>query len=125
MNWGVYPPGLTAMLLDIKENYGNPPVFITENGTAMADIPDASGFVADWGRVNYLRAHLLAVQLAIQAGANLKGYFAWSLLDNFEWTQGYKPRFGIVRVDFASGKRTPKQSAAWYREVIAKNGVDE
>jgi beta-glucosidase len=125
MNWGVYPPGLTAMLLDIKENYGNPPVFITENGTAMEDTPDASGFVADWGRVNYLRAHLLAVQQAIRAGANLKGYFAWSLLDNFEWTQGYKPRFGIVRVDFASGKRFPKQSAVWYREVIAKNGVDE
>jgi beta-glucosidase len=125
MNWGVYPPGLTAMLLDIKENYGNPPMFVTENGTAMEDTPDAAGLVSDWGRVNYLRAHLLAARQAIQAGANLKGYYVWSLFDNFEWSQGYKPRFGIVRVDFTSGKRIPKQSAAWYRDVIAKNGVDE
>jgi beta-glucosidase len=75
--------------------------------------------------VNYLRAHLMAVRQAIRAGANLKGYYVWSLFDNFEWSQGYKPRFGIVRVDFTSGKRIPKQSAAWYRDVIAKNGVDE
>ena len=125
VNWGIYPPGLTAVLLDIKENYGNPPMFVTENGTALEDKPDSAGFVADWGRVNYLRAHLLAARQAIQAGVHLKGYYVWSLFDNFEWSQGYKPRFGIVRVDFASGKRTPKQSAAWYRDVIAKNAVDE
>ncbi|MDR3577008.1 MAG: GH1 family beta-glucosidase [Anaerolineaceae bacterium] len=125
VNWGVYPAGLTAVLLDIKENYGNPPMFVTENGAAFEDTADADGFVADWGRVNYLRAHLMAVKQAIQAGADLKGYYVWSLLDNFEWSQGYKPRFGIVRVDFATGRRIPKQSAAWYRDVIARNGVDE
>lgn len=123
MGWGINPPGLRGVLLDVKEKYGNPKMYITENGCALNDIPDETGFVADWGRVNYLRAHLSAAYEAIDAGANLQGYFAWSLMDNFEWAMGYMPRFGMVRVDYETGQRTPKQSALWYHEVINRNGV--
>ncbi len=125
MDWGINPPGLTAVLLNIKENYGNPKMYVTENGCALKDTPDERGFVADWGRVGFFRAHLMAAHDAIQAGANLHGYYAWSLMDNFEWAMGYEPRFGIVRVDFETGRRNPKQSALWYREVITRNGVEE
>ena len=123
MGWGINPPGLTAVLLDVKDRCGNPRVYITENGCALPDTPDAAGYVADWGRINYLRDHLQAAHAAIQAGANLQGYYAWSLMDNFEWAWGYGPRFGLVRVDFASGQRILKQSAHWYSEAIAANGV--
>jgi len=121
MGWGVDPPGLTAVLLDLKENYGNPKMYITENGCAFRDVPDEMGFVADWARVNYLRAHLRAALDAIEAGVNLHGYYAWSLLDNFEWAMGYGPRFGLVRVDYETGMRIPKQSARWYSEAISRN----
>lgn len=125
MGWGINPPGLTAVLLDIKDNYGNPNVYIAENGCAVDDAPDGSGYVADWGRVDYLRAHLRAAQDAVQAGANLSGYYAWSLMDNFEWVRGYDKRFGIVRVDFETGKRVPKRSALWYSAMIAANELDD
>jgi beta-glucosidase len=81
--------------------------------------------VADWGRVDYLRAYLRAAHDAIQAGVNLRGYYVWSLMDNFEWAHGYEPRFGIVRVNYPAGTRVPKQSARWYSQVIARNGLDE
>ena len=123
MDWGVYPDGLAAVLLHVKEEYGNPKMYVTENGCALEDTPDAKGFVPDWGRVNYLRDHLRAAHTAIEAGANLQGYYAWSLMDNFEWAHGYGPRFGIVRVDFETGERTPKQSAHWYSDVIRQNGL--
>jgi beta-glucosidase len=125
VGWGVNPAGLTAVLLDVKENYGNPKMYVTENGCAVEDVPNAEGFVADWGRVDYLRAHLRAAHDALQAGANLHGYYVWSLLDNFEWAHGYGPRFGIVRVDYETGGRTPKQSARWYGEVMAHSQVEE
>jgi beta-glucosidase len=125
MGWGVSPPGLTAVLLDVKETYDNPPVYITENGCAFPDTPDDEGFVADWGRVNFLRDHLRAVHDAIEAGADVRGYFVWSLLDNFEWSMGYGPRFGIVRVDYETLERTPKQSARWYSEVVAQNAIND
>jgi beta-glucosidase len=124
MGWGVNPPGLRAVLLDIKENYGNPPVYITENGCAFPDEPDADGLVRDWARLSYLREHLRSVHEALQAGADVRGYFAWSLMDNFEWARGYGPRFGLVRVDYPTQRRTPKQSARWYAEVIQRNEVD-
>jgi beta-glucosidase len=123
MGWGINPSGLKAVLLDLKERYGNPRMYVTENGCALADTPDSSGFVADWGRVNFLREHIRAVRGAIEAGADVRGYFAWSLLDNFEWSMGYGPRFGIVRVDYETLERIPKQSARWYRDVIAHNGI--
>ncbi|MUL36724.1 GH1 family beta-glucosidase [Gloeocapsopsis dulcis] len=124
MGWGVNPEGLKAVLLDIKENYGNLKVYITENGCALKDQSDATGLVADWGRVNYLRDHLRAIHEAIQTGANIQGYYLWSFLDNFEWSNGYRPRFGIVRIDFDTCKRIPKQSAYWYKEAIARNGIE-
>ncbi len=123
VNWGIDPPGFSAVLENVRANYGNPTVYITENGIALPDQPDEQGFVDDTGRVNYLRAHLLAAHDALQAGSDLRGYYVWSLLDNFEWAEGYPPRFGIVRVEFSTGRRIPKRSAQWYREVIAANGV--
>ncbi|MEN4041261.1 MAG: GH1 family beta-glucosidase [Anaerolineaceae bacterium] len=125
MGWGVYPQGLTNVLLDFKHNYGNPRMYITENGTAALDVPDHNGFVKDHQRINYLRAHFLAAHNAIQAGANLRGYFVWSLMDNFEWAYGYRPRFGLIRINYETLERTPKASAYWYREVIQRNGVEE
>jgi beta-glucosidase len=124
MDWGIYPSGLTAVLLDVYQKYQPPKIYITENGAALIDTPDAAGYVADWGRIDFVRAHLHAAHAAIQAGVPLKGYYYWSLMDNFEWAWGYRPRFGIVRVDFDSGKRIPKESARWYSQVIARNGLE-
>ena len=106
MGWGVNPVGLYELLKDVQLNYGNPEVYITENGMAAKDIPDEHGFVKDRGRIMYLRDHLLAMHDAIETGANVKGYYAWSLLDNFEWAKGYTPRFGLVRVNFKSLKNS-------------------
>jgi beta-glucosidase len=125
MGWGVNPSGLTPVILDLAQNYHAPEILVTENGTAMPDAPDANGFVTDTARIRFLREHLLAVHSAIQAGAPVRGYYAWSLMDNFEWARGYMPRFGLVRVDYKTLARTPKQSAAWYQDVIARNGVEE
>ena len=124
MGWGVYPQGLSAVMRNIKESYGNPKVFITENGCAARDFPDESGYVMDWQRINYHRAHLIAAHEALESGANLAGYFVWSLMDNFEWAHGYTPRFGLVRVEFDTCKRIPKESYYWYQEIIARNGVE-
>jgi beta-glucosidase len=124
-NSGVYPTGMTDVLLKLKNEYGNPPIYITENGCASHDEPDEHGFVEDRERIAYLRRHFIAAHDAIQAGVNLKGYFVWSLMDNFEWTSGFRPRFGLVRVDYATLKRTPKLSALWYSDVIANNRVVE
>jgi beta-glucosidase len=125
VGWGVNPAGLTAMLLKVKNQYGNPETYVTENGTAVQDEPDENDFVADRQRIAYLRSHLIAVHDAIQAGVNLKGYYVWSLMDNFEWASGFRPRFGIVRVNYETQKRTPKLSASWYSDVIAHNRVTE
>ena len=121
--WEVFPPGLTRVLTWVKERYGNPPVYVTENGAAFFDPPSLDGDrVADPLRVDYLRKHLAAVHAAIAAGADVRGYFVWSLLDNFEWSAGYSKRFGIVHVDFETQTRTPKDSAGFYADVIASNG---
>lgn len=125
MNWGIYPEGLTATLLHYKNTYGNPKMVISENGCAVVDVPDANGYVRDAARIHYLRLHLAAAHEAIAAGANLQGYFVWSLFDNFEWAQGYRPRFGVVRIDYETLRRIPKQSYFWYRDVMAQNGVWE
>jgi len=125
LDWGIYPQGLGEVLRHVAEATGNIPTDITENGCAMADEPDANGFVEDRDRINYLRRHLIEVHRSIQSGIDVRGYFIWSLFDNFEWGAGYRPRFGIVRVDYPTQRRTPKLSARWYREVIARNGVGE
>jgi beta-glucosidase len=123
MDWGIHPDGLKSEVLYVKEKYGNPKLFITENGCALPDVPDENGFVSDWNRVDFLRAHLRALHEAIDAGANVHGYFVWSVFDNFEWEHGYGPRFGLVRVGYDTLVRTPKQSAYWYRDVIASNSI--
>lgn len=125
MGWGIYPEGLTKFLLDVKNTYGNPPVYITENGTADKDTADANGYVLDRGRIIYIRSHLLALKDAMDEGANIQGYYVWSFMDNFEWAWGYKPRFGIVRVDYDTLKRTPKRSYHWFKEVTSQNGLWE
>jgi beta-glucosidase len=122
-DWEVYPPGLTNTLLWVKENYGDIPLYVTENGSAFYDPPTAEGdHLEDPLRVAYLREHLKAAHAAIDQGVDLRGYFAWSLLDNFEWSLGYSKRFGIVHVDFETQKRTPKASARLYSEVIRTGG---
>jgi beta-glucosidase len=121
--WEVFPQGLIDTLTWVKERYGNPPVYVTENGAAFYDPPAVEGDrLADPLRVDYYRKHLRAVQEARAAGADVRGYFAWSLLDNFEWSLGYSKRFGIVHVDFESQRRTPKDSAHFYARVIASRG---
>ena len=123
MGWGIHPSGMVEVLSDVKAKAGDLPLYITENGVPFPDEPDEDDFVADHGRVNFLREHLRTAHQAIEQGINLKGYFAWSLMDNFEWAMGYGPRFGLVRVDFETEKRTPKESAHWYSQVIEANGL--
>lgn len=122
MNWGIHPLGLKNEVMYVKENYGNPLMYLTENGCAMPDEPDQNGYVSDWDRIRFIQAHLQALHEAIQEGANMQGYFVWSIFDNFEWERGYSRRFGLVRVDYQTLQRIPKQSAYWFRDVIARNG---
>jgi beta-glucosidase len=96
-----------------------PPVYITENGCSVTDEPDASGVIDDQPRIRYLDGHIRAVADAITAGVDVRGYLAWSLIDNFEWSEGYHQRFGLVHVDFQTQRRTPQASFAWYQDLIA------
>ncbi len=124
MDWEVYPPALTGVLAWFHGRYGKVPLYITENGAAFYDAPAAiAGRVDDPLRVHYLREHLRAIHAAMQQGVDLRGYFAWSLLDNFEWSAGYAKRFGLIHVNFATQERTPKASAAFYAEVIRTRGA--
>jgi beta-glucosidase len=121
--WEVFAPGLTDILAWVKQRYGNPPIYVTENGAAFFDPPALDDDRApDPLRVDYLRKHLKALHAALAAGVDVRGYFVWSLLDNFEWAHGYSKRFGIVHVDFETQRRTPKDSARFYARVIASNG---
>ncbi len=123
MGWEVYPQGLTELLLQLKQDYpGLPPIAITENGAAYPDVVSNSR-VHDTARVDYLRSHIRAVHDAIRDGVDVRGYFVWSFLDNFEWALGYSKRFGIVHVDYATQARTLKDSACWYRDFIAAQRV--
>jgi beta-glucosidase len=119
MGWEVYPQGLHALLLRLGRDYGPRSIFVTENGVAYGEEPDVRGQVADERRVAFLRDHLAALERALHDGVPLRGYFAWSLLDNFEWAHGYTKRFGLYWVDFATQERIPKESAYWYRDAIA------
>ena len=122
MEWEVYPEGLGKTLVDVRDRYGPMPLYVTENGAAFEDPAPTHGTVADPARVAYLRAHLRELSRAREAGVDVRGYFAWSLLDNFEWSYGTSRRFGIVRVDYDTQKRTPKDSARFYSEVIRTRG---
>ncbi len=122
MGWEVYPAGLYELLFRLKQEYGNPPVYITENGAAFADEVGPDGRVRDELRQRYLEQHLAVTSAAMRVGADVRGYFAWSLLDNFEWAFGYDKRFGIVRVDYATQQRTIKDSGHWYAGLIRDRG---
>jgi beta-glucosidase len=122
--WEVYPPALTRTLLWVKERYGDIPLYITENGAAFYDPPQAiDGRIDDPLRVWYYREHLLAAHEAMRQGVDLRGYCAWSLLDNYEWSLGYSKRFGLIHVNYETLERTPKASARYYAEVIRTNGA--
>lgn len=124
IGWEVYPPGLEETLRWVAERYGPLPLYVTENGAAFPDPPQAPPEgVDDPLRVAYLRHHLRAAAGALAAGVDLRGYFVWSLLDNFEWSHGYAKRFGIVHVDYATQRRTPKASARFYADVIRSRGA--
>jgi beta-glucosidase len=121
MDWEIQPEGLTRLLVRLHEEYAGPAdvaLHVTENGAAFDDAPDEDGFVDDGDRTAYVRAHVGAILDAIEAGVPVRGYFYWSLLDNFEWAWGYAKRFGIVRVDYTTQERTPKASALDYARII-------
>jgi beta-glucosidase len=121
MDWEVQPEGLTRLLRRLREEYAAPPIYITENGAAYDDVVGDDGSVDDPGRTAYFDGHLRAVHAAIEAGVDVRGYFAWSLLDNFEWAYGYRQRFGIVHVDYETQQRTPKASARYLADVARTN----
>jgi beta-glucosidase len=125
MNWRIEPAGLTRLLKRIHDDYPGTPVMITENGAAFPDGPGEDGGVHDTRRIDYLDGHLRACHDALAAGVDLRGYFVWSLMDNFEWAEGYAKRFGIVHVDYTTQQRVLKDSAKWYREVIRRNGIGD
>jgi beta-glucosidase len=121
MGWEVFPEGLTDLLVRLKQDYAPPPLYITENGAAYADSLE-NGHVRDTERVRYYARHLVALQEAIRQGVDVRGYYAWSLMDNFEWAKGYSKRFGLVYVDYATQERTLKESGRWYGEVARSGG---
>jgi beta-glucosidase len=123
MDWEVYPKGLYNILGRLHFDYAFPAIYITENGAAFPDEVNADGEVDDPARLSYIRRHLEMIHDAIQIDVPVKGYFVWSLLDNFEWGFGYSKRFGVVHVDYQTQQRIPKSSAKWYRQVIRENGM--
>lgn len=122
-DWPVIPQGFTELLVGFKERYGDklPPIFITENGAAINDEVGPDGQVHDQRRIEYTDSHLRAVKEAMDQGVDVRGYFHWSLLDNFEWAAGNAMRFGLIHIDFETLKRTPKDSYYWYQSVIQAN----
>ena len=123
MGWPITPDGLGALMVDLTRRYPKlPPLYVTENGCAYDD-PVVDGRCRDPRRIDYLDAHIRAVHAAIEEGADVRGYFQWSLMDNFEWSYGYAMRFGMVHIDYDTLARTPKDSAHWYRDVIRRNGL--
>jgi len=119
MGWPVVPSALTELLLRVRQDYGDVPLLITENGAAFDDHIDGGTVVEDDRRLAYVKGHVEALERAREAGVDVRGYYVWSLLDNFEWEHGYDKRFGIVFVDFATQRRILKRSALWYRDLIA------
>ena len=118
MGWEVYPDGLHALLTRLAEDYSPPAIYVTENGAAFGDVRVHDGRVHDPERTAYLESHISAVGRAVAAGVPIKGYFVWSMLDNFEWAHGYGKRFGIVYIDYPTLERVPKDSFYWYRDFI-------
>jgi beta-glucosidase len=125
MGWEVYPVGLTTLLERLHREYAPQEIYITENGAAYSDGPDETGRINDTRRIEFMRGHISACHRAIANGVPLRGYFAWSLMDNFEWSHGYDKRFGLYWVDYTTQERIAKDSSFWYHDVIAANAVDD
>ena len=123
IGWGIEPDGLRELLVRIRDDYGPIPLYVTENGTAVHDYPTPANHVHDPERVAFLDGHVRAVRAAIGDGVDIRGYFVWTLMDNFEWTLGYSARFGIVYVHYPTQERIPKDSARWYAGVARRNGL--
>jgi beta-glucosidase len=123
MGWRIEPGSLTELLVRIHQDYPGIPLMVTENGCAFPDQPGPDGVVHDDDRIAYLTGHIAAVHDAIAQGVDVRGYYCWSLMDNFEWAWGLSKRFGLVHVDFDTSERTWKDSARWYQQVISRNGL--
>jgi len=123
MGWEVYPEGIHEILRRVQDDYNPKSIYITENGAAFPDKLDEEGKVSDPRRISYLKEYFSSAHKAIEEGVRLKGYFVWSLMDNFEWAYGYSKRFGLIYVDYPTQKRIFKESAHWYKKVIEDNGV--
>jgi beta-glucosidase len=124
MGWEIEPGALTEIMVRVRDEYGTLPLYVTENGAAFDDYVGPDGEVRDGERIEYLDGHLHAVLDAVAAGVDVRGYFVWSLLDNFEWAYGFSKRFGLTWVDFRSGERIPKASFAWYQRTVRANGLE-
>ena len=123
--WEIYPPGIYDLLMKLKNEYKVQNIYITENGCSYGDGPNSEGKINDKRRIEYYHSHLTELKRAIEDGAPCNGYFAWSLMDNFEWAQGFSQRFGLIWVDFETLERIPKDSYYWYKKYISANGLDE
>jgi beta-glucosidase len=120
----IYPEGLYDVLVRLHQEYGFANIYITENGAAYPDFPDENGVINDTGRLAYVKAHFEQAHRAIQAGVPLRGYFLWSLMDNFEWSMGYTLRYGLAFVDYKTQCRTLKQSGQWVSQFIAAQAAN-
>jgi beta-glucosidase len=123
MGWEVHAPTFRRVLNRINKDYCLPPIYITENGAAFPDVVGENGRVHDDRRIDYLRQHIEQLRLAMLDGVDVRGYFVWSLLDNFEWGWGFSKRFGVIRVDYETLKRTVKDSGDWYAQLISNNKI--
>jgi len=123
--WEIYPPGIYDLLMRLKKEYKVQNIYITENGCSYSDGPNSEGKINDKRRIEYYHSHLTELKRAIEDGAPCNGYFAWSLMDNFEWAQGFSQRFGLIWVDFETLERIPKDSYYWYKKYISASGLDE
>ena len=121
LGWSVTPDALYDLLARVGREYPALPLYVTENGASYTDYVDPDGAVRDVERIDYLQGYLSAIARAIAAGVDVRGYFHWSLLDNFEWGEGYRSRFGMVYVDYGTQRRIPKASAHWYSDLIARH----
>lgn len=125
MGWAATPEAFYEQLVDLRDNYGNPPVYCTENGLSCIETPDENGFIDDAERIAYIDSYLRQAHRAIADGCRFEGYFVWTLLDTFEWKWGFDHRMGMVHVDYETLKRTPKRSYGWFRDIVAANGLPD
>ena len=121
--WEIVPDAYYDQIMDLKNNYGNPDIYLTENGAAYPDLIEKNGEINDTDRIDYFKKYLRTVKKAIDNGAKVKSYFAWTFMDNFEWALGFEKRFGIVHVDFKTLKRTPKKSYYFFKKLVEQNSI--